>query len=167
MGLLSTILLIGQVGMAFLPNIEPVTFLIIIYTLVYGRQVFFIIYTFVLVEGLIYGFGIWWVSYLYIWSILAILTLLLKKNQSVLIWSVIAGAYGLIFGALCAIPYLISGGIGAAFAYWASGIPYDILHCIGNFGITLVLYKPVLSTLKTLRASQLGIAGGGQSAVHL
>lgn len=167
MGLLSAILLIGQVGMAFLPNIEPVTFLIIVYTLVYGRQVFFIIYSFVFVEGLIHGFGIWWVSYLYIWSILALLTMLLKKNQSAVIWAVIAGAFGLMFGALCAIPYLISGGIGAAFAYWAAGIPYDILHCIGNFGITLILYKPVLSVLKTLHASQLGITGDGHGTVHL
>ncbi len=167
MGLLSAILLIGQVGMAFLPNIEPVTFLIIIYTLVYGRQVFFIIYAFVLVEGLIYGFGIWWVSYLYIWSILAILTMILKKNQSPVIWAVIAGAYGLMFGALCAVPYLISGGIGAAFAYWTAGIPYDILHCIGNFGITLVLYKPVLSVLKTLHTSQLSITDDRHKTIHL
>lgn len=165
MGLLSAILLVGQVGMAFLPNIEPVTFLIIIYTLVYGRQVFFIIYSFVFIEGLIYGFGIWWVSYLYIWSILALFTLLLKKNQSAVIWAVIAGAFGLMFGALCAIPYLISGGVGAAFAYWTAGIPYDILHCIGNFGITLILYKPVLSILKTLHASQLGITDGRHKTV--
>ena len=89
MGFLSAILLIGQVGMAALPNIEPVTMLIIVYTLIYKKQVFYIIYTFVVLEGLIYGFGIWWFSYLYIWTILAVIVLLMQKNQSVLMLSLI------------------------------------------------------------------------------
>lgn len=143
LGFLSAILVLGQLGMAFLPNIEPVTVLLIIYTLAYGKKVFPVIYTFVLLEGLIFGFGIWWISYLYIWSILAVIVLVFRKNNSVIIWAVIAGAFGLLFGALCAIPYLISGGPGAAFAYWAAGIPYDILHCAGNFFLTLVLFRPI------------------------
>ncbi len=142
LGLLSAILLLGQLGMAFLPNIEPVTVLLIIYTLAYKKKVFFIIYAFVLMEGLIFGFGIWWISYLYIWSILALIVLIFRKNDSVIIWAVTAGAFGLLFGALCAIPYLISGGPGAALAYWAAGIPYDILHCAGNFVLTLILFRP-------------------------
>lgn len=155
MGLLSAILLIGQMGMSFLPNIEPVTCLVIIYTLVYKKRVFPIIYTFVILEGMVFGFGIWWVSYLYIWSILAVLTLLLQKNQSVVIWAVVAGAFGLLFGALCAIPYLIAGGLGAAFAYWSAGIPYDIIHCAGNFTITLIIFQPVSQVLKRLYMTQI------------
>lgn len=166
MGLLSAILLVGQLGMAFLPNIEPVTFLIIIYTLVYKKRVFPIIYSFVLLEGLIFGFGIWWVSYLYIWTILALIVLLLKKTDSAVLWAVIAGAFGLCFGALCAIPYLISGGPGAAVSYWIAGIPYDIIHCAGNFAITLVLYHPVLSLLKKLHASQLSGLQNFQNTVQ-
>lgn len=150
MGVLSAILLTGQLGMAFLPNIEPVSTLIILYTLVYKRQVFPIIYTFVLLEGIIFGFGIWWASYLYIWSILVLIVLVCHKIDSAVLWVIISGAFGLLFGALCAIPYLISGGLGAAFAYWSAGIPYDILHCCGNFVLTLVLYKPLLRLLKHL-----------------
>lgn len=150
MGVLSAILLVGQVGMSFLPNIEPVTTLIILYTLCYKKHVFPIIYTFVLLEGIVFGFGIWWVSYLYIWSILALIVLVLHKIDSAFLWAIVSGAFGLLFGALCAIPYLISGGPGAAFAYWTAGIPYDILHCCGNFVLTLVLYKPLLRLLKHL-----------------
>lgn len=147
-GLFAAVLLIGQVGMAFLPNIEPVSTLVILYTLTYKKQTFYIIYVFVLLEGLLYGFGVWWVSYLYIWSILAIITLAFQKIESAILWAVISGAFGLCFGALTAIPYLISGGPGAAFAYWTNGIPYDILHCCGNFVLTLVLYKPLCRVLK-------------------
>lgn len=147
-GLLAAVLLIGQVGMAFLPNIEPVTTLLILYTLTYKKHVFPIIYTFVLLEGVIYGFGLWWVNYLYVWSILALVVLVFQKIDSAVLWAVIAGAFGLSFGALCAVPYLIAGGVGAAFAYWTNGIPYDILHCCGNFVLTLILYKPLLKILK-------------------
>ncbi|MGI6071228.1 MAG: hypothetical protein ACOYBE_12530 [Blautia sp.] len=154
MGFLSAILLLGQVGMAILPNIEPVSFLIIVYTLVYRKKVFYIIYTFVFLEGLIYGFGIWWVSYLYIWTILACIVLLMCKNESVVVWSILAGAYGLSFGFLCAIPYFITGGIGGGIAYYLMGIPYDISHCIGNTVITLVMFKPVYGALKKMHQSQ-------------
>ena len=150
MGVLSSILLVTQLGMAFLPNIEPVSTLIIVYTLCYKKRVFPIIYTFVLLEGMVFGFGIWWVSYLYIWTILALLVLSLQKMDSALLWAAFSGAFGLLFGALCAIPYFLSGGLFAAFAYWSAGLPYDILHCLGNFVLTLVLYKPLLKLLKHL-----------------
>lgn len=153
MGALSAILLIGQLGLAFLPNIEVVSTLVILYTLTYKKRVFPIIFTFVLLEGIIFGFGIWWVSYLYIWNILAVIVLAFQKIDSAILWAVISGIFGLLFGALCAIPYLISGGPGAAFAYWSAGIPYDILHCCGNFVLTLVLYNPLLRLLKYLQTA--------------
>ncbi len=152
-GVLSAILLVGQLGLAFLPNIEIVSTLIILYTQIYKKQVFSIILVFVLLEGIIFGFGIWWISYLYIWNILALIVLLLHKMDSAVLWAVVSGIFGLLFGALCAIPYLLSGGPGAAFAYWSAGIPYDILHCCGNFALTLILYKPLLQLLKYLQST--------------
>ena len=64
MGILSAILLAAQVSLGFLPNIELVTLLLIVYTLVLKKKVFFVIYVFVLLEGMIYGFGLWWINYL-------------------------------------------------------------------------------------------------------
>ena len=111
---------------------------------------FLIIYLFAFLEGAIYGFGIWWINYLYIWSILAVVVLLVPKKQPVPVWAVISGIYGLSYGFLCAIPYYITGGAGAGFSYWVTGIPFDILHCVGNVGVTLVLYKPVSAILRRL-----------------
>jgi len=155
MGILGAILFVGQVAMAPLPNIEPVTTLIIIFTLIYKKKAFFSIYVFVLLEGLFFGFGVWWVSYLYIWSLLALLVLTLHRLDSSILWAVVSGAFGLLFGALCSIPYLISGGPGAALSYWAAGIPYDILHCGGNFVLTLILYKPLTRLFKKLALTSL------------
>ena len=102
-GILSAVLLAAQVSLGFLPNIEIVTLLILVYTLVFRKKVFFIIYIFVFLEGLIYGFGLWWINYLYVWSIQALITLLFRKNDSVWFWSILSGIYGITFGALCTI----------------------------------------------------------------
>lgn len=149
-GLLSAILYALQVVMGGLPNIEPVTLLIILYTLYFPTLAPYILAVFITLEGLTYGFGIWWVNYLYIWPLLAFLTWLLRKNNSAVLWSVVAGAYGLCFGALCAIPWAITGGVSAGFAYWVSGIPFDVTHCIGNFVLMLVLYVPLSRLFKRI-----------------
>ena len=147
-GILSAVLLTAQVSLGFLPNIEIVTLLILVYTLVFRKKVFFIIYIFVFLEGLIYGFGLWWINYLYVWSIQALITLLFRKNDSVWFWSILSGIYGITFGALCTIPYFAIGGISGAFAYWTSGLLFDIIHCISNFIVCLVLFKPIRYVLE-------------------
>lgn len=146
----AAVLLVVQVGLAFLPNIELVSLLIMIYAKSFGKKVFWIIYVFVFLEGIIYGFGIWWINYLYVWSILAGVVLLLKKQESIWIWALVAGFFGLLFGSFCAIPYFFAGGMGAGFAYWVSGIPYDILHCIGNIVVCIALYRPISRILPKL-----------------
>lgn len=162
MAMLTGIIFAAQVGMASLPNIEVVTLLVILYTQVYGKKVFFIIYAFVGLEGIFYGFGIWWVNYLYIWTLLALLVLILgKRSNSPVFWAIIAGAYGLCYGMLCAVPYFIAGGIGGGIAYWIAGIPYDILHCIGNVVLCLLLYRPLYYVMtQVLRAGSTARAVG-------
>lgn len=148
MALLGAILYVGQVALAFLPNIEVVSILVLVYTLTFGRKALLPIYVFVLLEGVTYGFGLWWTMYLYVWTVLYLVVRLMRKNDSVLVWAVVNGAYGLSFGALCAIPYLITGGIGTAAAWWIQGIPFDMMHCAGNFATALVLYRSLMSILK-------------------
>jgi energy-coupling factor transport system substrate-specific component len=151
MALLGAILYIGQICLAFLPNIEVVSILIIVYTLIWQRKALLPIYVFVLLEGVTYGFGLSWIMYLYVWAILYLVVRLARKNDSVLIWAVVNGAYGLSFGALCAIPYLAAGGIGTAFAWWTSGLLFDIFHCVGNFVTALVLFRPLMRILGYIR----------------
>lgn len=67
---LAAILLVVQVTLGSLPNVELVSLLIIVYTLTLERKTLAVIYLFALFEGFMYGFGIWWVMYLYVWTIL-------------------------------------------------------------------------------------------------
>ena len=55
----------------------------------------------------------------------------------------IAGGFGLLYGALCAIPYFFMGGLAAAISYWIYGIPFDLIHGISNVCIMLLLWKPM------------------------
>ena len=151
MAFLAAIAFAGQVALASLPNIEIVTLLFMLYTIVCGKRVFAVIYVFVLLEGVLYGFGLWWFSYLYVWSILAAVVLLLRRSRSVVFWAMVSGAFGLCFGALFAIPYLFSGGIAAAFSYWVAGIPFDLIHCASNAVLVLALWKPLLTLLQNSR----------------
>lgn len=150
---LTAILYLQQVALSPLPNIHLCALLLILYTLYFPKLVFPITAAFILLEGVTYGFGMWWLSYLYTWPLLIAIVLIFRKNQSKWFWASIGGGFGLIYGALCAIPYLFVGGMSTAVAYWVSGIPFDILHCLGNFAAIVLLWKPMERVFKKLGGS--------------
>ena len=156
-GILGAVLLVSQIALAPLPNVEVVSLLVVLFTLVLGRYIGYSLAVFVLLEGVYYGFGIWWISYLYIWGILAAATYIFRKMESSFGWALLCGFYGLIFGTLTSIPYFITGGIGGGIAYIVSGIPFDLIHAVSNFLLALLLL-PVLRKLlqKLTKALQLG-----------
>ena len=71
------------------------------------------------------------------------------------IWAVVAGIFGLVFGPLMYLEYFaINGGWEMFFAMWTAGIPYDLTHCAGNFVFTLALYKPLYRVMEALLQQQ-------------
>lgn len=156
-GILGAVLLVSQIALAPLPNVEVVSLLVVLFTLVLGRYMGYTLAVFVLLEGVYYGFGMWWISYLYIWAILAVIAYLFRKMDSRLGWALLCGFYGLIFGTLTSIPYFITGGIGGGIAYIASGIPFDLIHAVSNFLLAFLLLPVLRNLLKKLtRALNLG-----------
>lgn len=143
MALMVAIIEVSKVALAQIPNVELTSFWIIMFTLYLGTRIFYVIPVFILIEGAMYGFGLWWIMYLYAWSLLAIVVLLLKKMNTAWEWSFVSGLFGLCFGFLCAIPYIFTSGLAGAFAWWVAGIPWDLVHGIANFAIMLVLYRPI------------------------
>lgn len=141
-GLLAALLVVLQVALAQIMNVELVSLLVMLYTLMRGRRVVLILTVFTIMEGILYGFGVWWLSYLYIWPLLAGLTWILKLfHAPVWGYAVLSCLFGFSFGFLCSLPYL-AGGVSAMLSWWVSGIPYDILHGISNLVIALFLFKP-------------------------
>lgn len=142
-GMAIAVIEVCKIALQAVPNVETTTFWIMMFTLVLGRKMLFVIPAFILIEGCIYGFGLWWIMYLYAWPLLALIAWLIRKSDSALTFSVVSGFFGLFFGALCSIPYYFIGGFVMMFNWWVAGIPFDIMHGISNFFIMLLLYRPV------------------------
>lgn len=155
-GLMVAVIEVLKLALQGLPNIEMTSFLIILFTLCFGRLSLYAVPAFILIEGLIYGFGLWWVMYLYVWPLLALFTHAFSRVDSAFFWACVSGVFGLLFGLLCAIPYFFIGfagggiaqGLSQMFAWWVAGIPYDLLHGAGNFALMLALYRPISGLLR-------------------
>lgn len=141
-GLMGALLVVSKQAMSGLPNIEPVTLLVILFALELPRETPGAVTVFILLQGVLYGFGLWWAMYLYVWYLLALLAWLLRRMDNALGWAVFSGIYGLCFGGLCAAVYLVAKTPAFALSWWLSGLSYDAMHGVGNFVIMLLLYRP-------------------------
>ena len=79
MAMMGTVMVVSKETLAALPNVELVSLLTILFTLVFRRRVLGALAVFLMLEGLLYGgFGLWWLMYLYVWPLLAGLTWLFR-----------------------------------------------------------------------------------------
>lgn len=132
-----------QVALAALPNIELVTLLIILLTHRIGLKSLWSIYTFAMVEALIYPSGTWIISYFYVWTVLAVTVFLLRKNGGAVLYTIVAALFGILFGTLCSISSFVIGGFGYGVSWIISGLGYDVLHCFGNLVSVALLFYPL------------------------
>jgi energy-coupling factor transport system substrate-specific component len=139
--------------MAPLPNIEPVSLMVMLFGVVFGWKALFPVAVYVMAEILFYGLGPWNFNYLYVWLLLAAVAMLLRRVKNPLLWATVSGFFGLMFGALCAPVDVFIGGFGYAAGKWVSGIPFDLLHCVGNFFMALLLFVPLRKLITRLYES--------------
>lgn len=147
LAVMAALMVVSQVALSALPNIELVTLFVILTAHRFGIRALYPIYAFVIVEGLIYGFHIWWIVYIYIWAVLAIIVCAVRKNSNAIVYTIIAAVYGLLFGTLSSLPYFITGGIGGGVAYIISGLTFDLLHLLGNTVSVAFLFAPLNAVL--------------------
>ena len=151
-GVLGALTFAAKYAMSFLPNIEPVSLMVMLFAVVFGGKWVYPVFLYVAMEILFYGISLWNINYLYIWAVLALAACCMKKMRHPLGWALLSGAFGLLFGALCGIVDVFIGGFGYAVSKWVSGIPFDIAHCVGNFVISLLLFVPMRRLLEKLYA---------------
>lgn len=149
--MLGSLLVLGKWVMQGLPNIEPVSLLLMVYTYKFGLKALIPTYIFVGLELLLYGFNIWNAMYLYVWAILVLVCLPLRRIRRGWLFAVVGGLFGLSFGVLCSIPYFFAMGWEFALSWIVSGITFDLVHGGANFAIILVLYMPLTKALDRVR----------------
>lgn len=137
--MLGTIMYISKKIMEWAPNIHFLGMLIVVTTIVYRKKALIPIYIYVFLDGLFYGFSMWWMPYLYIWTILWGLAMLLPRRMSrtvaIIVLPTLCAIHGFLFGVLYAPAQAIMFGLDlkATLAWIAAGLPFDLLHGIGNF----------------------------------
>lgn len=149
-GIMGGLTFAAKMAMAGFANIEPVSLMVMLFAVTFGRKAVYPIYVYVLMEYIFFGFGPWSFNYLYIWLVLAVAAYQLRRMTNPVGWAILSGVFGLLFGALCAPVDLFLGGWSYAVTKWISGIPFDISHCAGNCVIALVLFVPLRRVMERL-----------------
>ena len=154
--MLGTIMFVSKLVMEFLPNIHLLGALTMLYTLVFRYKALIPIYIYVMMNGLYAGFAAWWVPYLYIWTVLWGMTMLLPPNMppkvAYIVYPVVCMLHGLMFGTLYSFGQAIMYGFTfeQTLAWIVSGFGFDVLHAIGNFvaGFVVLPLSWVLNKLR-------------------
>ena len=145
--MLGSIMFISDILMEFMPNVHIVGVLTVIYTVVYRLKALIPIYVYVFLNGLFSGFGIWWLGYLYVWTILWGVTMLVPRRlprlPKAVLYVCLCTLHGLLFGVLYApVQMIYNSDINYIISWIAIGfVTSDIYHGIGNciFGILLII----------------------------
>ena len=159
--MLGAIMFLSKLLMEFLPNIHLIGVLTVIYTLVYRQRALIPIYISVFLTGLFFGFSIWWLPYLYIWTILWGVIMLLPKNMpkklAYIVYPIVAALHGLSYGTLYAPAQAAMFGLSfeATVAWIIAGLSFDVIHAVGNLVLGLLI--PVLVPLLTRLSENIGI----------
>ncbi len=155
--MMGALIFAAKFALASLPNININAPLMILTAVFFGWKALYSVGIYVMLEGLIFGFHVYWVSYVFIWPLLIVAAMFFRRfelfqgERAALPWAVVAAFWGLLFGPLMYIPWFcIMGGWKGYFAMWISGIPFDLVHCAGNFAGTLALYWPLYKVMAAL-----------------
>ena len=153
--MLGAIMFVSKLVMEAIPNVHLLGALTMTYTLVYRKKALIPIYIYVLLNGLYSGFNMWWVPYLYLWTILWGVTMLLPKQMpqkiQPVVYMVVNACHGFAFGILYAPAQALLYGLSfeGTLAWIAAGLPFDITHGISNF-ICGILIVPIVHVLRRL-----------------
>ena len=148
----------SKVMMEFLPNIHLVGMFTVLLTVVYRVKALIPLYIFVMLNGLIAGFNLWWIPYLYIWTILWGMTMIIPKKMpaavAVVVYPLLCSFHGFVFGALYApVQALIYNFTWEQTVAWVvAGLSFDLVHGISNFVVGLLIF-PLSKALRKLTDS--------------
>ncbi len=153
--MLAAIMFVSKIVMEVLPNIHLLGMLTVTYTVVFRARALIPIYLYVLVNGIYAGFSLWWVPYLYIWTILWGMTMLLPRRMpakiAAIVYALVCALHGILFGTLYAPAQALMFGftLEQTAAWIVAGLPWDLLHSIGNFCVGLLIL-PMSKILRKL-----------------
>lgn len=147
--MLGALMYASKMLMELAPNIHLLGMFTVAFTVVYRKKALYPIYVFVLLMGLMNGFSAWWLPYLYIWTVLWAMTMLLPKGiperWKPLVYMAVSALHGYLYGALYAPAQALLFGLDfAGMITWIiAGLPWDLIHGTSNFLCGVLIYPLV------------------------
>lgn len=154
-GMLGALMYASKMLMEIAPNIHLLGVFTIAITVVYRKKALYPIYTYVLLNGIFSGFATWWIPYLYLWTVLWGVTMLLPqkipKGVRPVVYMIVNACHGFLFGILYAPAQAVLYGLSfdGMLAWIMAGLPWDFIHGVSNFFCGMLIV-PIVSVLKRL-----------------
>jgi len=158
--MLASLAVAGRIALSHVPNVQPVTAIIILTGFWMGPAAGLIMaFLTTIVSNMLLGMGYWTIWQVVAWSIIGLLAGIIGKYKPEFpAWGLTIYGFlsGIFFGVVIS---LTMRSIGQPFwAYYLAGLPYDINHAISNVIFILIL-SPVLSTLFRRYKKRNGLTG--------
>ena len=143
--MLGALMFCSKIIMEALPNIHLLGMLTMVFTLVFRVKALIPIYIYVILNGLYAGFNVWWLPYLYIWTILWGVTMLLPRNMpkkvGCVVYPIVCSLHGFLFGLLYAPAQALFFNLNfnEAILWVSSGAVFDVIHGVSNFFVGFLI----------------------------
>lgn len=144
--LLAALAIVGRIALVSIPNVQPVTAIIIVSGLIMGpTSAILLALLVVFLSNMILGMGVWTIWQIISWAIIGLMSGILGKVfQRIPLYIIIIYAIfcGYFYGFIISLTtYQITG---LFWPYYLAGLPFDTNHAIGN-GIIIALLYPSIS----------------------
>ena len=148
LAILTALIYIGRPVFQFLPNVQPMTTILIILTLHMGISNGLIVATLSLIlTNMLMGMGPWTFAQLFTFAVIIIFTGLVMKpiyrKNTKWLFVIFSFLAGIIYGFVISLVEYKVYGMTNFWVYYAAGISFDFAHAVGNAGFYLIL-EPIL-----------------------
>lgn len=153
-GMLGAVMYASKMLMEFLPNVHLIGIFIVSMTAVYRQKALYPTYIFVFLTGILNGFSVWWIPYLYIWAVLWGFAMLVPKKLSAktrfFLYPILCSLHGFLYGTLYAPAQalLFHYDFKQTIAWIITGLPWDAVHGISNLICGHFLIYPLIKILQ-------------------
>lgn len=150
LGLLTAFSHVGRLVFAPIPNVQPVTVILILLTWYLGAVDALIVAVLsMFISNITLGMGIWTIGQIGSFTVIILLTALIKQIKKYIpeaLLAVYAGFTGYLYGFLISLFSVLVYQLPNFWVYYVQGLPFDTMHAVGNFFFYLIL-SPILSQL--------------------
>lgn len=142
--LLTALVTVGRLSFSFLPNVQPMTVLLVCITLYYGwKEGILVALLSVILSNLFLGMGPWTIAQIVGYVVLIFLSSLLEDTHEsvpIPLLQVYVAFLGIVYGLVLSLIQAPFFGWNIFNPYYLSGLTFDLLHAFGNLAFLPLLY---------------------------